>query len=166
MGSVNHETAQTHAEDLDQDLRDHLEMETRTTSTAECRREARYAALRKFGNVTRVKEETRAVWSVVWLEQLFQDIRFGIRTLWRSPGLTAAAVLAIALGIGVNVGVFCAEWGGPAPAPVPRAKQLVSVNQIFHGRFSRDIHGEGSSFPIPNTWTTATTTRLHRGSGL
>ena len=138
-------------EDLDQDLRDHLEMEIQDNiDRGMSPQEARYAALRKFGNLTRVKEETRAVWSVVWLEQLFQDVRFGIRTLWRSPGLTAAAVLAIALGIGVNVGVFSVLNGVALRLlPVPRAKQLVSVNQIFHGRFSRDIHGEGSMFSYP-----------------
>ena len=41
--------------------------------------DARYAALRKFGNVTRVKEDTWEVWSFVWLEQLWQDLRFGLR---------------------------------------------------------------------------------------
>jgi len=138
-------------EDLDQDLRDHLEMETQDNiDRGMSPQEARYAALRKFGNVTRVKEETRAVWSVVWLEQLLQDVRFGIRTLWRSPGVTVAAVLAIALGIGVNVGVFSVLNGVALRLlPLPRAKQLVSVNQIFHGRFSRDIHGEGSMFSYP-----------------
>jgi macrolide transport system ATP-binding/permease protein len=138
-------------EDLDQDVRDHLEMETQDNiDRGMSPQEARYAALRKFGNVARVKEETRAVWNVVWLEQLLQDVRFGIRTLWRSPGLTAAAVLAIALGVGVNVGVFSVLNGVALRLlPVPHAKQLVSVNQIFHGRFSRDIHGEGSMFSYP-----------------
>ena len=138
-------------EDLDQDLRDHLESETQDNiDRGMSPQEARYAALRKFGNVARMKEETRAVWSVVWLEQLLQDVRFGIRTLSRSPGLTVVAVLAIALGIGVNVGVFSVLNGVALRLlPVPRAKQLVSVNQIFRGRFSRDIHGEGSMFSYP-----------------
>ena len=69
-------------EELDEDIREHIERETQDNiergMTAE---EARYAAMRKFGNVTRVKEETREVWSFVWLEQLLQDIRFGLRML-------------------------------------------------------------------------------------
>ena len=47
-----------------------------------------------------------SAWNIVWLEQLLQDVRFGVRTLLRSPGLTVAAVMAIALGIGINVGIF------------------------------------------------------------
>ena len=42
--------------------------------------------MRKFGNVARVKEETREVWSVVWLEQFWQDIGYGLRVLRKSPG--------------------------------------------------------------------------------
>src|SRR5260370_28762063 len=86
--------------DIEQDIRDHLERETQDNIDRGMSPEnAHYAALRKFGHVTRVKEETREVWSAVWLEQLLQDARFGLRTLWRIPGLTVAAVLAIALGI-------------------------------------------------------------------
>ena len=67
-------------DNLGDDIRDHIERETqenieRGMSPAE----ARAAALRKFGNVTRVMEETRAVWMPVWLEQLLQDIRYGVR---------------------------------------------------------------------------------------
>src|ERR1700693_6247745 len=138
-------------QELDQDIRDHIERETRdNVERGMPPEEARYAALRKFGNVTRVKEETRDVWSVVWLEQLIQDARFGLRTLWRSPGLTVAAVLAIGLGVGVNVGVFSVLNGVALRLlPVPHAEQIVSVNQILHGRTSRDIHGEASMFSYP-----------------
>ena len=138
-------------DDLDQDIRDHLERETQDNiERGMLPEEARYAALRKFGNVTRVKEETREVWSAVWLEQLLQDARFGLRTLWRSPGLTVAAVLTIALGIGVNVGVFSVLNGVALRLlPIPRAEQIVSVNQIFQGRFARNIHGESSMFSYP-----------------
>ncbi len=67
--------------DLDQDIRAHIEAETQDNILCGMSpEEARYEALRKFGNVTRVKEETREVWSFVWLEQL-QDIRLGFRVL-------------------------------------------------------------------------------------
>jgi predicted permease len=112
-------------------------------------KDARHAAFRKFGNVARVKEDTWEVWSIVWLEQLLQDIRFGIRMLLRSPGLTVAAILAIALGIGINVGIFSVLNGlALRLLPVPRAQELVSVNQMFHfqGRGDRLIHNDWSWF--------------------
>ena len=96
-----------HLKNLDQEIRDHIERETlanidRGMSPAD----ARAAALRAFGNITRVTEQTREVWSLVWLEQLWQDIRYGIRMLLRNPGFTAVVILTLALGIGMNTAVF------------------------------------------------------------
>ncbi len=136
--------------DLEQDISDHLERETQDNiDRGMSPEDARRVAMRKFGNVARVKEETWEVWSAVWLEQLLQDVRFGIRTLLRSPSLTVAAVIAIALGIGINVGIFSVLNGlALRLLPVPRAQELVSVNQIFHfqGRGDRSTHNDSSWF--------------------
>jgi predicted permease len=68
--------------------------------------EARYAALRAFGNPSLISEETRAVWSWNGLENLLRDVRISIRTLFRSPGFSVLAVLVMALCIGAATSLF------------------------------------------------------------
>jgi predicted permease len=68
--------------------------------------EARYAALRSFGNPTLISEQTRAVWSWNWLESLLRDLRISVRTLFRSPGFSIIAVLVMALCIGAATSQF------------------------------------------------------------
>jgi predicted permease len=92
---------------LDRDIREHLERETqenmeRGMSPAE----ARAAALRKFGNVGLITEQTRAVWHRRWIDELSSDFRLAFRALRRAPAFTAVTVLTLAVGIGLNTAVF------------------------------------------------------------
>jgi putative ABC transport system permease protein len=59
-------------------------------------------ASRRVGNATLAREDARAVWIAPWLEGLAQDVRHGIRSLRRSPGLVVVASLSLGLGIGLN----------------------------------------------------------------
>ena len=68
--------------------------------------EARYAALRAFGNPTLIREQTRVIWSWNGLENLLRDLRISVRTLFRSPGFSMIAVLVMALCIGAATSLF------------------------------------------------------------
>jgi predicted permease len=118
-------------QDLDQEIREHIAIETQDNIERGMSPEAaRYAALRKFGNVARVNEETWGVWSFTWFEQLLDDVRFGARTLRKNPGFAIVAVLTLALGIGANTAIFSVVEGVVlAPLPFRQADRLVVVWQ-------------------------------------
>jgi len=68
--------------------------------------EARYAALRAFGNPILIREQTHATWSWSWLESLVRDLHYGFRGMRRNAGSTVFAILIVGLGIGGASTVF------------------------------------------------------------
>jgi predicted permease len=93
--------------DMAEEMRAHVELQTQANVAAGMTpEEARYAARRQFGGVEQIKERVRDQRGWVWLEQFFQDLRYGARMLCRNPGFTAVIATTLALGIGINTIVF------------------------------------------------------------
>jgi predicted permease len=94
-------------ERLDAELEFHIEQQMAELQAAGMSpTEARDAALRTFGNPTLLREQARETWNWQWLEKFARDVRYGARTLRRSPGFSTMAVLVMALGIGATTALF------------------------------------------------------------
>jgi predicted permease len=94
-------------EELDEEINAHLAMAARErVERGESPAEAQAAARREFGNVTQVKEVTRAMWGGAWLENPVREVRLAARSLRRTPGFLVIAVLALGLGLGLSTTMF------------------------------------------------------------
>src|SRR5688572_15346695 len=100
-----------HRSDVEQDLDDemlyHIERQTEQYIAKGLRpQEAHDAALRDFGGIDQLKEKSRDTRRVHLIEDLGRDLLYGLRILWRNRGITAIAVLTLALGFGANTAIF------------------------------------------------------------
>jgi len=104
--------------------------------------EAKLAARRVYGGIEQAKELHREARTLVWVEHLLKDLRYGIRNLLHAPGFTAVAVLTLALGIGANTAIFtllhAALW---KPLPVEHPEEIYHLMRMstvgdFAGEFS------------------------------
>ena len=135
--------------DLDEEVRTHLTMAERDrVERGEDQQEAERTARREFGNVELVKEVTRELWGMGTLERLVQDVRFGLRTLAKTPGFAIVTILTLALGIGANTALFSVVNGVLLnPLPYPQPEQLMTLHE------SKPNFDAGSiSFPNFRDW--------------
>ncbi len=130
-------------DDFDREIRAHLECDAdERVADGLSPDEARLAARRAFGNVTRVKEISYEMRRFVAFERVVQDLRFALRQTRKAPGFAIAVIATLALGIGVNTSVFTLLYATSLRAlPLKNPDRLVNVFQTLHGQYSRGIHG-------------------------
>jgi putative ABC transport system permease protein len=117
-----------HARELREEIDFHLSLDTMHQQQAGPADDARYAARRRFGNVTRYAEEAREMSGLGFLDMAKQDVRFALRTFRHAPAFTAVAVLTIALGIGATAAIFSVVNAVILkPLPYPDAERIVMV---------------------------------------
>jgi putative ABC transport system permease protein len=129
---------------LDVELQFHIDQQiAENLASGMTPREARYAALRLFGNPTLLGEQSRATWSWNGLESLLHDLRYSLRTLGRAPGFAAIAIVVIALGIGANIALFTVVRSVLLkPLPYRDAERLVAI-------YEHNTHHQDSKSFLP-----------------
>ena len=115
-----------------EEMRFHIEMRTEDLLNEETSPEdARYAALRRFGNVGGIMEQARDAHSLAALDQLGRGVRLAVRSLRKAPGYTATAVLTLALGIGASTAIYSVVHALLLmPLQYRDASQLVEVQSL------------------------------------
>src|SRR5438552_1656227 len=138
-------------DEMSEELRFHLEKQIEDNIKAGMTpKEARYTAVRSFGGVEQIKEECRDMRRTRLIEELWQDLRYALRMIRRSPGFTAVAVLALGIGIGANTAIFSVvDAVLLRPLPFPQPGRLVMA---WENKPALGIRKNVVSFPNYQDW--------------
>jgi len=132
-------TRRARERDLAEELQLHVEREIeRNVAQGMLLADARAAALRRFGNVELLKEQSRDARGTRWLDELQQDTRYAIRDIARRPMFAALVIATLAVGIGVNSAAFSVLNLLFQPIAVPDAQSVVSLEVSGTARRYRD----------------------------
>ena len=134
--------------EMDAELRFHIDTYAEhLIRSGVSREEAMRRARVEFGGIERVKEEGREARGISFLEHLLQDLRFGVRTMLRSPGFTALAILSLGLGVGANTAIFTLINDLMLKSlPVRDPQQLVSFGKEYGGGVVDGLSGSIDMF--------------------
>ncbi len=118
--------------EMTEEIRLHVDLQTELNLKAGMSpEEARYAALRQFGNVTSMQEHVRAAHGWGWLERGLKDLSLGVRQLIRTPGFSLLAIITLGLGIGANTAMFSLVNSVLLkPLPYPDSAQLDRLYRV------------------------------------
>jgi predicted permease len=121
------------AQELDEELEFHVEHRTEVlVREGLSPAQAREAALRELGSLTRVREDCQDTWRVRWIETSLQDVGFGARLLRKNPAFTTVAAITLALGIGANTAMFSLVNGILLrPLPYPEPDRLIRITGSY-----------------------------------
>ena len=139
------------ADEVDDEVRFHMEMRREQLERdGATPADAMRAARRDFGNVTRLREETTAMWTFPSVESVAKDVRFALRMLCRAPGFSVVAIVVLSTAIGANAAIFSlVDAVLVRGLPYERSERLV----LLIGTVERaTVERRGNSYPDFLDW--------------
>lgn len=142
-------------DELQEEIRHHLDLRRQQLiESGVAPLEADRQARRMFGNVTAIREETRAMCGASSIDTLTQDVRYGLRVIGKSPGFSAVAILSLAVGIGASAVLF--SFANAFLFRPLRAANPAELVQLFTSNSDGSPYG-GSSYPDYEEFRESTT---------